>query len=139
MIGVTLIREISAMHVLDDEPKCGRFHGHNYKFELTLRGEIKDGMVMNFDDIKAVLDSYDHRLILPKRNLIRAYEDVGMAVVMLNHLEYSIPLNNIKVIEKDSSTAENIAEELKEYFNKKGFECTIKLWETSNSFVEVKT
>ena len=62
-----------------------------------------------------------------------------MAVVMLNHLEYSIPLNNIKVIEKDSSTAENIAEELKEYFNKKGFECTIKLWETSNSFVEVKT
>ncbi|KAG0737785.1 hypothetical protein G6F57_011629 [Rhizopus arrhizus] len=50
--------------------KCNHpnFHGHNYKVEITLKGEINPitGMVMNLVDLKeciklAVMDPLDHR------------------------------------------------------------------------------
>ncbi|KAG2200208.1 hypothetical protein INT47_009846, partial [Mucor saturninus] len=50
--------------------KCNHphFHGHNYKVEITLRGEVNPltGMVMNLVDLKeciklAVMDPLDHR------------------------------------------------------------------------------
>lgn len=50
--------------------KCNHphFHGHNYKVEITLKGEVDPitGMVMNLVDLKqcikiAVMDPLDHR------------------------------------------------------------------------------
>ncbi|KAI9359453.1 hypothetical protein BD770DRAFT_319710 [Pilaira anomala] len=50
--------------------KCNHphFHGHNYKVEITLKGEVNPitGMVMNLVDLKqciqlAVMDPLDHR------------------------------------------------------------------------------
>ncbi len=139
MISVVITREISAMHVLDDEPKCGRFHGHNYKFEVTVSSEKlnADGMVVNFDEVKRFIDHYDHTLILPQSNIRQLFLDTTK--VILNHREYEIPNSNISYISRSSATAENIALQVKEDLLKKfpDFEVKIKLWETSSSYVEV--
>lgn len=55
---------------------CKHLHGHSYVLDITLRGEPmdrpgdpKNGMVMDFADLKAivkrrVVDHYDHALVL---------------------------------------------------------------------------
>lgn len=55
---------------------CKHLHGHSYVLDITLRGEAmdrpgdpKNGMVMDFTDLKAmvkrcVMDHYDHALVL---------------------------------------------------------------------------
>ena len=63
-LGIT--DHIDCAHFLPGHPKCGQLHGHTYKVELIIEGETgADGMVVDFDDLKAgllkVLDRYDHR------------------------------------------------------------------------------
>lgn len=60
-----LEHSIDSAHHLPGHPKCGVPHGHTYKFELVVEGEPKDGMVMDFGDmkrhLKEVLAEYDHK------------------------------------------------------------------------------
>jgi 6-pyruvoyltetrahydropterin/6-carboxytetrahydropterin synthase len=62
-IGVT--EYIDCAHFLPGHPKCGAVHGHTYKVEIIVEGEPKDGMVIDFADLKQaardVLLPYDHR------------------------------------------------------------------------------
>lgn len=58
---------------------CAHIHGHSYVLDVTLAGvplsrpgDPKDGMVMDFADLKAVvkqavIDRYDHALVLNER------------------------------------------------------------------------
>ena len=60
------IREhIDCAHFLPGHPKCGELHGHTYRVEITIEGDAKDGMLMDFADLKQVardvLARYDHR------------------------------------------------------------------------------
>lgn len=49
--------------------KCYNVHGHNYKLNVTVEGEVQeDGMIINFKTIKAIIkkeiiDFYDHKFI----------------------------------------------------------------------------
>jgi len=56
---------IDCAHLLPGHPKCGQLHGHTYKVEVVVEGEMKEGMVLDFADLKsrvrAVLARYDHR------------------------------------------------------------------------------
>jgi 6-pyruvoyltetrahydropterin/6-carboxytetrahydropterin synthase len=61
-----LTDHIDCAHFLPRHPKCGRLHGHTYKIEIVIEGEVgPDGMVVDFDriksDLRRVLDEYDHR------------------------------------------------------------------------------
>lgn len=62
-IGVT--EYIDCAHYLPGHPKCGALHGHTYKVEITIEGELKGGMVIDFADLKQIardiLLEYDHR------------------------------------------------------------------------------
>ena len=46
--------------------KCSRFHGHTYRLQVSITGEIKpDGMIINFTTLKhivkdKILSRYDH-------------------------------------------------------------------------------
>ena len=43
--------------------KCGRLHGHSYRVELHVEGEVgPDGMVLDFADIKAAWKPLHDRL-----------------------------------------------------------------------------
>ena len=62
-LGVT--DHIDCAHTLPGHPKCGQLHGHTYRVEVVVEGEMKGGMVLDFADLKAriraVLARYDHR------------------------------------------------------------------------------
>ena len=56
---------IDCAHLLEGHSKCGRLHGHTYRIEMTVEGETKGGMLLDFAELKAqlraVLARYDHR------------------------------------------------------------------------------
>jgi 6-pyruvoyltetrahydropterin/6-carboxytetrahydropterin synthase len=58
-----LERTIDSSHVLPDHPgKCSRLHGHTYRFQIWMSGPIgADGMLVDFLDVKACIDEWDHR------------------------------------------------------------------------------
>ena len=54
---------------------CQNFHGHNYKIIVGLKSEVlnKDGMVMDFSDLKYIVNEkiiqYDHALMINIKDL----------------------------------------------------------------------
>jgi 6-pyruvoyltetrahydropterin/6-carboxytetrahydropterin synthase len=60
-----VIDYIDCAHFLPGHPKCGTMHGHTYKVELVVEGKVRNGMVIDFSDLKKaaneVLREYDHR------------------------------------------------------------------------------
>jgi len=62
-LGIT--EYIDAAHYLPGHEKCGRLHGHTYQIDVTIEGDHKGGMVLDFADLKKVvrevLAKYDHR------------------------------------------------------------------------------
>lgn len=59
------IEYIDCAHFLPGHQKCGRNHGHTYRIEVIIQGESKNGMILDFGDMKerirAILSEYDHR------------------------------------------------------------------------------
>jgi 6-pyruvoyltetrahydropterin/6-carboxytetrahydropterin synthase len=90
--------------------KCEQVHGHTYKLEVVVEGEMrKDGMVIDFKDLgkivnAAVLDELDHR-----------------------------NLNEII----DNPTAENIATWAFKKLEPKMRVHSLRLWEGSGKWVEI--
>jgi 6-pyruvoyltetrahydropterin/6-carboxytetrahydropterin synthase len=62
-LGVTEF--VDCAHFLPGHQKCGALHGHTYKVEITVEGQVKGGMLIDFADLKdavrEVLAQYDHR------------------------------------------------------------------------------
>jgi 6-pyruvoyltetrahydropterin/6-carboxytetrahydropterin synthase len=60
-----IVEHIDCAHFLPGHVKCGQPHGHTYRVEITIEGELRGGMVVDFADLKAqsreVLGRYDHR------------------------------------------------------------------------------
>ncbi len=60
-----VIEYIDCAHFLPGHQKCGTLHGHTYQIEMTVEGENKTGMIIDFGDLKAqlreTLSLYDHR------------------------------------------------------------------------------
>jgi 6-pyruvoyltetrahydropterin/6-carboxytetrahydropterin synthase len=62
-LGIT--EYIDCAHFLPGHPKCGQVHGHTYRVDVTIEGDHNQGMIVDFNDLKArtreVLARYDHR------------------------------------------------------------------------------
>lgn len=59
-----LERTIDSSHVIPGHPgKCGRLHGHTYRFQVWISGPVDeaDGMLVDFYDVKGLIDAWDHR------------------------------------------------------------------------------
>ncbi|GGG96195.1 6-carboxytetrahydropterin synthase QueD [Silvibacterium dinghuense] len=70
MYEVRVEREFSSGHYLRNyRGKCENPHGHNYKVQITLRGETLDvsGLLLDFKDLKhvmrPVIDRLDHQML----------------------------------------------------------------------------
>ena len=50
-LGIT--DHLDCAHLLPGHPKCGRLHGHTYRVEVVVDGETRDGMVVDFADLKS--------------------------------------------------------------------------------------
>ncbi|ADC65591.1 6-pyruvoyl tetrahydropterin synthase and hypothetical protein [Ferroglobus placidus DSM 10642] len=99
-IGVSEV--FSAAHYIPEHWKCGKIHGHNFKVEVEIEGEVKEnGMVMDFLDLKKelkeVLKEFDHRIIneiieIPTSEnicleIFRRLKDRGLSVVRVRVYE----------------------------------------------------
>jgi len=107
---------MSCAHFLRDyKGKCANVHGHTYKIEVILDGEVKDGFVMDFYDLKEIMDleiftPYDHKL-----------------------------LNEIEPFDKINPTAENIASEFARRIKiRTKIDTTVRVYESPTSWVEAR-
>jgi len=112
-----------AAHFLRDyDGPCANMHGHSFSLHVTLFSPMlnEQGMVLDFkvlkSNVKEVIDKFDHSLI----NDIKPFDTINptvenLAEYIFNKLEYSF-------MEYDTFA---------ELYS-------VKLWETKDSFVEVK-
>lgn len=66
------------------EGKCGNIHGHNYQVTVEIEAEElgATGMVAEFDQVKAVIDLFDHTLILWGEDpLYEQIYDLGLSIM----------------------------------------------------------
>jgi len=121
--------------------KCAHQHGHNYSFEVTIRGEQLDkyGMVIDFGDIKKYLDTWiqdnwDHATIVAEddKPLMTFLQETAQRM-------YSVSAGN-------NTTAEWMSKFLfikfSQIIEKKVGEhikvCETKVWETKDSYATYK-
>ena len=116
--------------LLNYEGKCKHLHGHNGKVLITLQASRLDerGMVLDFGDIKAVMNTWiddhlDHRMILCRRD---------PAIELLKKLDEPMFLLD------ENPTAENIARLISDVTAEKGFPVVeVRLWETPQVLCDV--
>jgi 6-pyruvoyltetrahydropterin/6-carboxytetrahydropterin synthase len=110
--SVTRSFTFEAAHQLPwHEGRCRNLHGHSYRLEVTVEGPVGDsGIVVDFADIKSVVE----------REVIDRFDHQYLNDLLAN------------------PTAELIAAEVWKTVEAADLAVTrIRLWETSDSFVEV--
>ena len=65
VVGVS--ESFSAAHSIPGHEKCGKLHGHNFLVSVEVEGEPKNGMVIDFFELKRILREilarFDHSII----------------------------------------------------------------------------
>jgi 6-pyruvoyltetrahydropterin/6-carboxytetrahydropterin synthase len=113
IVSVTKVVEFHAAHVLSWHPgPCSRLHGHTYKLEVSVTGQLNDhGIVADFADIREVIESH-----------------------VIDRLDHRM-LNDII----DNPTAENVALTVWRWLHDAGLAMNqVRLWETSTAYVTVE-
>lgn len=135
------------VHTADIDSPCRRLHGHDWRVEVIITGKVQeDGMVMDFRKIKEVVKKLDHKTLVPEHlcceYINQCSEDIEFAFP-LNIKRYSIPREDILIMEIESTTAENLARyfitelgynELELSFNE---QIIVRVWESTKSYAEV--
>lgn len=125
-------------HMLDGhDGKCQNLHGHTYKLQVEIAGDlyqsgVKKGMVIDFSDLKAVvkksiLDPIDHAFI---------YDLTSERETQVAHLLQNLQSKTFALTTR--TTAEEMARFI--FHRLKNEEnlpvSAIRLWETPTSFCE---
>lgn len=123
-----------AAHLLGNyEGKCRNLHGHTYLYEVEVEAEEarSDGMVVDFNRVKEIVDEYDHAFLYPEH--ASTIEKALFTLLSAN----SMKVKALSAFER--STAENIATQLaNELFAEPDVKgVTVRLWETPKHRVEV--
>ena len=124
------------------EGKCSNLHGHTYKLQVTLEGNVDDisHMVLDFNVLKETLDEtimniFDHAIIFSDPKLRNEAEDELYAWAETYGKKYA-------VIPNGKTTCEDIAPYIKELISENlssksiKVSVVVKLWETPTSFAE---
>ncbi len=106
IVGVST--SFSAAHSIPGHYKCGRIHGHNFKVEVEVAGEVRDGMVMDFFDLKKevneIISKFDHTLI---NEIIEVPTSENICVHIYNELKKKgLKVVRVRVAENDDKWAE---------------------------------
>jgi 6-pyruvoyltetrahydropterin/6-carboxytetrahydropterin synthase len=136
MVKVCKIFTFDAAHQLVGHcGKCANLHGHTYKLEITLKGELigsedpsNEGFVMDFGDVKEIVselivDKFDHSFLA--RGDEPVLELVKQSGSKITHLGFR-------------TTAENMAVYIARTLKENGLPLySVKLWETPTGWAEV--
>jgi 6-pyruvoyltetrahydropterin/6-carboxytetrahydropterin synthase len=99
-IQITKIFHFEMAHALEGyDGLCQNIHGHSYKLRVTVEGmplndccSPKDGMIIDFSDLKRVVEAsiirkYDHALVLNSKT------DAAIINTLRNHYEKIVEVN----------------------------------------------
>ncbi|MBN6062845.1 6-carboxytetrahydropterin synthase QueD [Aggregatibacter actinomycetemcomitans] len=125
-------------HLLDGhDGKCQNLHGHTYKLQVEVRGNLyqegaKQGMVIDFSDLKktvnhAILEPMDHAFIYDQTS--ERESKIAALLQQLDSKTFGVPFR---------TTAEQLAQFI---FNQLKYQnnlpvSAVRLWETLTSFCE---
>ena len=96
----------SAHYLVDYHGPCEKLHGHTYRFEVIVAGEVgTGGMVMDFVEIKSVVQELvvsklDHKLL---NDLMAQPTAENIAVWIWNALKERLPLSAVRLWETPGS------------------------------------
>ncbi len=66
-LKLCVIEHFDAAHYLPGHESCGSMHGHTYRVEVVIEGELRDNMLMDFAElrklVREVLAEYDHAVL----------------------------------------------------------------------------
>ena len=139
---ITKIFTFDSGHRLSNyQGKCKRLHGHTYRLEITVQGDLDNkGMVMDFGDLKTIFKEhidgkFDHRIMLMKGDKLNE----AIAKVL--------PVGDESICWVDyNPTAENIAKDIMKILQENidnqinNIKTTkVKLYETPTSFAEMSS
>ena len=112
MIEIRKTFQFEAAHRLPHLPsshKCSRIHGHSFKFEVAITGDIdqQKGWVLDFGEInrkvEPVVEEIDHRFLNEIQGLENPTSE-NIAIWLWNKLEPNLPgLVEIAVCESANS------------------------------------
>ncbi len=106
--------KFSAAHFIPEHSKCRRLHGHDYAVDITLFGELENGMVADFVQIKRelrqMLEEIDHKLILPINGEGITYIlDGNKYKIKYETFEMSVPKEFVYLCDVKHSSSEELA------------------------------
>ena len=112
IVEIYKVMNISSAHQLNlpYESKCNRYHGHNWKVEVWVKGHLNEnGMVMDFNHVKKEVMKLDHvnindYVIPPTAETISVY----LAQRLLEVSDDNVLAVRVRVSETPSSYAEYI-------------------------------
>ena len=122
---LTTEASFDAAHFLTNyEGKCKNIHGHRWKIVLSIKGEEKNGMVVDFgilkDDLKKECDYFDHTFIVEKDSLNKELFDLLSKDFLLREVPFR-------------TTAENFAKYFFDKLNSKYEVYEVAVYETPNN------
>lgn len=120
-------------HMLSDyEGKCANLHGHTYHGTVTIKGDtnVDTGMVLDYNEIKKIVDEYDHAIIFSSAEFRNEAEESLLGWAQKNNMHYV-------VLPFGKSTAETLALTIAEEFGRYG-KVTVRLSETDGSWAETE-
>ena len=137
---VTKEMTFDAAHMLSNyQGKCMNLHGHTYRVQATLVGDIREngneqGMVVDFNTLKefmeAIIKPLDHAILFSDNKYRSAAEDELKRWAEKFDMSFA-------VIPDGKSTSENIALYIKQKIKSHtGYDSFVKVWETPTSFAE---
>ena len=123
-------------HMLSNyEGKCANLHGHTYHGTVTLYGSPlnETSMVLDYNNIKYVIDRFDHAIIFSERSLRNDAETALYKWADTYGMKYVEMLSG-------KSTAESLATEIAHYFVEfpNVDSAHVKLSETDGSWAAVE-
>lgn len=120
-----------AAHFLTNyEGKCKNIHGHRWRIVAEVKGELNNGMLIDFGilkkDLKDLCDYFDHSFIVEKNSL----KDE-----LLNMLKEQFLIREVSF----RTTAENFSKYFFETLQKKGYDVvSVSVYETPTNKAEYR-
>ena len=135
---------IAAAHMLVRHDKCARIHGHNYKIELEVEGELNENdMVIDFGLFKSnvitMLKKFDHKILVPIESSDLHIETKEKQVIV-NTCEgkrYRFPKEDVVFVPIKATTVELLSQHIHSLIEEQypQFTITITMSETPTSTV----
>lgn len=116
--------QFDAAHMLSNYTgKCANLHGHTYTGEVCISAKVDEytGMVLDYNVIKEVIDSFDHALLLSGTDIRNQAENGLWAWALQNNMKYA----DLGYKCTAENIAKLIAQMIAEKLNRK---CSVQVW-----------